>query len=1165
MSKNDFTKFNTNKGDDRENTVVNFSINSNSPFPIGLIVISKIKYKYESVHKLAFINQYACNIFNISPTIKINSLREIFTQYKILGYKNELGATLDSILFDEKITNEYCASFLNSNSMVYIKFRRNKDSIYLVAELYNDERKNIQKKLFTSLKYQYLATLYHELNNPLNALLSMTEEQSRIFDKEQENEDKFLLNLETLENEKSSIKKPIRSSKSLNIGDKNNNNINLANRSYNGDIDINTNNIFRTMYEKEKQIFILTRLIKTFSTNFLFYLKLNLNVDGEDFGNSVIGSKIKTNDFKSLKNNKNNSSNFLINPSLNINKEIKNEKRSSLFCKNDSNNSNQINLKNEMKLNLEYLFKNFLEEFNCLFEYKDIHYDINFDILADKFIVTDEQRSYYFIRQIYTYLYYIIPRKSFFSVTINLIKIDTIKIIFKKAINTKKHFLNKCKKKLTNIDPAFMKEFNVAKTVKTQEITREILYSLSELLHFTLKIEEEEDEKYLTLIIPNVTLEELSDVDEDDIDEIPKNQKNNILQNIDEIMSKDNNGSMIDGSNIYNGSIFSHDRYKKRNSTSNYSMGQKYNSSFSNDKFKSRRYYQQYNKFMMSPKLKRIGEETGYPGFCLENREESGVDSSGNSQHRQSKNHSQRRTTLFKKQSLENSKLWNLDGNNNKINILNAYSNSTSKKSGIYKIAVNGNENYKTLKLDKSSSSNVFSSGISGQVISQLTRGEDEKNNKKQEAEIPCLHPIRENSESFVNESKANVKSTVISIETGGFCDKTIPKYNSTPSWNKNEANNNENQISNNNENNDNNNDNSNNSSYNIIVDNDNNNSCNINKIINDNKKIKQKSKNNIQQKKSGYYQSKLKNYGIEILYENTHVSEPQLMSRNYSFTQFNTNPSLEKNTIKELKNDNSLNNNSAGSSLKAEQDSENPDNFNSDFDLTPTNANINNNNYNINSENSSTSNLKIKDDKLNFSFGVSPKNSVQNKNNFSINNNLNIKRIMNSPIRKIQQQDLSAISESSEDLEIYASNICNCNDIMFVDDEIFNVKTAQNVFKKIDIGIDVAYNGQECLDLIKKKKISNCKCNHSKYKIIFMDIMMPILDGIAAAKEIQLMINEGEINKIDIIFVSTYSSMNLKAQVKEIICAKEYLAKPVPLSKYKEILNKYYFPQSTG
>ena len=1143
MNKNDFTRFNTNKGDDRENTVVNFSINSNSPFPIGLLVISKIRYKYENVHRLVFVNQYACGIFNITPTIKIDKLRDIFNQYKILGFKNELGATLDSILFDEKIINEYCATFLNSTSMVYIKFRRYKDSIYLIAELYNEERKNIQKKLFTSLKYQYLATLYHELNNPLNALLSMTEEQSRIIDEEQEDNNKSLLNIDNAESLIN--KKRLRFSKSLSVDDTNNDDVNIGNRSYNGDIDINANNIFKTMYEKEKQIFILTRLIKTFSTNFLFYLKLNLNVDEEDGRSSVIGAKLKTTDIKTLKNGKNNSSNYLIGPAINDNKEMKTENSSNnnnYYGKGNSAGKNIVNIKHEMKLNLEYLFKNFLEEFNCLFEYKDIQYDINFDILSNKYIVTDEQRSYYFIRQIYTYLYYIIPRQSFFSIIINLIKIDTIKIIFKKTNQVKKKS-KKCKKKLSNIDPAFMKEFNVAKTVKTQEITREILYSLSELLHFNLKIGEEIDDKYLTLIIPNVTLEELSDVDEEDIDEVPKNQKNNnILQNIDDIMARDINvGTLTEGSCIYNGSTFSHDNHHQRNSL--YSNNQKYNSSFSNDKFKNRRVCPQFNRMMVSPKMKRSREQTRTPGLMLGYKDESNIlefCSSCNNRQLKANNHSQRKATLFKKQSLENGKLTNQEENNNRVNTFN-YCNSTSKKNNVYKILVNGNENYRQPTIEKSSSNVLDSSFVSGQIV---TKGDENTptnnilNKKKSEGEIHCLKTIQENPEPNTNEQKINAKNTFVSFETGEFGEKNVQVHNNKAFWNPNELNNIETPVNNNHSKNKNN---------------------NKIPISNDNIKKTSKTKNVNHQKKSGYYQSKLMSYGVEILYEDCHNSEP----KNKNNLE---NININEHKINFYSKNNSLNNNSAGSSIKAKNDSENSDD-NSDLDLNPVN-NISNNNNNINSENSSTSIIKIKDanDKLNFSFGLSPSNSAQSKNYLSINNNLNMKKIPSSNTNKIQIKDLSAISESSEDLDIYASNVCNCNcnDVMVVDDEIFNVKTAQNVFKKIDLNTDVAYNGQECIDLIKKKKSLNCKCSRSKYKIIFMDIMMPVLDGIAAAKEIQSMIDNKEINEIVIIFVSTYSSMNLKAQVKEIVCAKEYLAKPVPLSKYKEVLNKYYFPQNT-
>jgi len=56
-----------------------------------------------------------------------------------------------------------------------------------------------------------------------------------------------------------------------------------------------------------------------------------------------------------------------------------------------------------------------------------------------------------------------------------------------------------------------------------------------------------------------------------------------------------------------------------------------------------------------------------------------------------------------------------------------------------------------------------------------------------------------------------------------------------------------------------------------------------------------------------------------------------------------------------------------------------------------------------------------------------------------------------------------------------------------------------------IKIDVDIAWNGQEAFDLYKKnlsKECNNPECKRL-YKLIIMDIGMPIKDGYEASKEI--------------------------------------------------------------
>ena len=154
---------------------------------------------------------------------------------------------------------------------------------------------------------------------------------------------------------------------------------------------------------------------------------------------------------------------------------------------------------------------------------------------------------------------------------------------------------------------------------------------------------------------------------------------------------------------------------------------------------------------------------------------------------------------------------------------------------------------------------------------------------------------------------------------------------------------------------------------------------------------------------------------------------------------------------------------------------------------------------------------------------------------------------------------------EEGEEFEDYEeSNVaphCKCADLLVVDDEEFNVMASQRMLKNLGYESDKAYNGEECINLIKEKKENKCNCGKNYYRIIFLDIVMPVMDGIKAAKTIQEMIDNKEINEnTKIVFISgNIDGADLQKSLLEINCVKECLQKPVQITKYEKLLEKYY------
>ena len=137
----------------------------------------------------------------------------------------------------------------------------------------------------------------------------------------------------------------------------------------------------------------------------------------------------------------------------------------------------------------------------------------------------------------------------------------------------------------------------------------------------------------------------------------------------------------------------------------------------------------------------------------------------------------------------------------------------------------------------------------------------------------------------------------------------------------------------------------------------------------------------------------------------------------------------------------------------------------------------------------------------------------------------------------------------------------CNrCNDVLLCDDEEFNLSTIKNMLKKFNVNCDLSSNGQECIDSILKKKKLNCNCDKKNYKLILLDMMMPIMNGFDTSKKIQEMIDNKEINDLKIVIVSAHIEDNLIESLKQFKCIVEEISKPLKKKKLEEILNNYYF-----
>ena len=115
---------------------------------------------------------------------------------------------------------------------------------------------------------------------------------------------------------------------------------------------------------------------------------------------------------------------------------------------------------------------------------------------------------------------------------------------------------------------------------------------------------------------------------------------------------------------------------------------------------------------------------------------------------------------------------------------------------------------------------------------------------------------------------------------------------------------------------------------------------------------------------------------------------------------------------------------------------------------------------------------------------------------------------------------------------------------VLVVDDNKLNVKVAEKLLKPYDVEVVSVYSGYEAIDIIKKD---------SKYNLILLDQMMPVLDGISTLHELQKLDNF----KIPVVALTADAIVGKKEEyLKEGF--NDYLAKPIDNDELYNILKKY-------
>lgn len=153
----------------------------------------------------------------------------------------------------------------------------------------------------------------------------------------------------------------------------------------------------------------------------------------------------------------------------------------------------------------------------------------------------------------------------------------------------------------------------------------------------------------------------------------------------------------------------------------------------------------------------------------------------------------------------------------------------------------------------------------------------------------------------------------------------------------------------------------------------------------------------------------------------------------------------------------------------------------------------------------------------------------------------------------------LLAVDESEEVVEAPKGSeedrpVSGCR-VLLVEDNRLNQKVAEKMLKALGCSVDIANNGQEGLE---KLGFDTSDVAHPNYDIVFMDIQMPVMDGLCATKKIR----EREKKDGFCVPVVALTAHAMKGDREKFLQQgmDEYLSKPVNRSDLCKVIRSFYF-----
>ncbi|KIL88008.1 hypothetical protein FAVG1_08890 [Fusarium avenaceum] len=152
----------------------------------------------------------------------------------------------------------------------------------------------------------------------------------------------------------------------------------------------------------------------------------------------------------------------------------------------------------------------------------------------------------------------------------------------------------------------------------------------------------------------------------------------------------------------------------------------------------------------------------------------------------------------------------------------------------------------------------------------------------------------------------------------------------------------------------------------------------------------------------------------------------------------------------------------------------------------------------------------------------------------------------------QIDEQQATSVPQTTSSTEASGTENSSVEDAKYllVDDNKVNIRLMTNNFNKLGLKYQIAWNGQEALDMY--------KAHPERCKMILMDTSMPIMDGLHATPLIRRYEIENGLQPAVIVALVASDMESEKQRLVEKFGMSTTLRKPFKMEALKEVLDNW-------